>query len=141
MRQLVLIAALFLTPQAHAGPFDVLLCGPYKGVSAAAIGADTYRVSAALNRCFDAGAVQDRVMLKAAEIARDNGAIGFEILTAADTTRTDYAATGNYAGGIDVGAVTRPGGYILVHLVRDPARPHIDAADTIAAIGPRLSGH
>ncbi|MGD9979978.1 MAG: hypothetical protein AB7H66_15640 [Hyphomonadaceae bacterium] len=132
------------------------------GVQALPIGRDTYRVEAALNAYSSQSMVQDYLLLRAAETAQSNGAVGFVIHGAQDTSTTGrvvvpgqattnaYAyGAGNYAYGQATTTYTpaqaynfiRPGGMMMITLVREPVPAglqYFSASEIIAAIGPRV---
>jgi hypothetical protein len=64
------------------------------GVSAVQMTDTTFRVSARGNGFTSPTAVQDFVMLKAAETAQQHGANYFEVISAADATRNTTIVTG-----------------------------------------------
>ena len=132
------------------------------GVRAAALGGDHYRIEATLNAYSSASMVQDYLLLRAAETAQEQGAVGFVIQGAQDASRSGtivvpgqsttnaYAyGTGNYAYGQASTTYTpaqaynfvSPGGILLITLVRDPVQPglqYFNAAEIVAAISPRV---
>lgn len=76
-------------------------CGtPYQemgfagGVSAQQMTADTFRISARGNRYTNPTAVQDYLMLKAAETTTQNGGTHFIVISAADASGTSQIVTG-----------------------------------------------
>ncbi|MEQ1706883.1 MAG: hypothetical protein ABL864_00955 [Terricaulis sp.] len=148
--------------------FGLVACAtPYQesgftgGVTAAPLGGDTYRISARLNAYSDQTMVQDYLLLRAAETALAQGAIGFVILDARDNSRTGtYVAPGsstttatvNTFGNTAYGTANttytpaqaynfvHPGGILLIGLVRqhDPNLRYFNAQEISTAIGPRV---
>lgn len=132
------------------------------GVRAAALGGDVYRIEAGLNGYSSQSMVQDYLLLRAAETALANGAVGFVVLDARDTSGTGTVVipgqsttnayvygSGNYAYGsatttynpAQVYNFVRPGGILMVRLVREPIPTGIqyfNASEIVAAIGPRV---
>ncbi|RVB75029.1 MULTISPECIES: hypothetical protein [unclassified Mesorhizobium] len=85
-----------------AGALALALAGcqtPYQemgftgGVSAAPIGGDVYRISARGNGYTDSTAVQDYVLLKAAETTLQSGHTHFVILGGQDASRQEFGQT------------------------------------------------
>lgn len=130
------------------------------------MGGDTYRVNARLNVFSNQNHVQDYLLLRAAETAQANGSVGFVILSERDTTESATVVTPGTstttasaygAGNSAYGSVTTtytppiaqtfesaPGGMIMIRLVREPVPEglvFINAAETIAAISPRVRRH
>ncbi len=134
------------------------------GVSATPMGADTYRVASELNAFSGAQTVHDYLMLRAAETAQAQGAVGFQIfelrdasvrvnLTSGGTSVTTAQVTGtrNTVSGAAVTTSTgpstqeiiRPGGVMMIKLVREPVIPGLDfvrARDIIETVGRRVKG-
>jgi hypothetical protein len=138
---------LFLT--ACATSYDEMGWWGY-GVEVTAMGGDVYRVTAQLNDVSTEGMVQDFIFLRAAEIARDNGAAGFVIMDSQSHSQSGgYVSPGRvttigtvttYSPGVYVSS-EEPGGSMTIHIVREPQSDNplfIDAATTIAAISPRV---
>jgi hypothetical protein len=63
------------------------------GVEAQQIGADTYRIIARGNGYTDPETIQDYVLLKAAETTIAAGKAYFVVVSAGDTTRTEFGQT------------------------------------------------
>lgn len=151
---------LFVVLSACATPYQEN--GFQGGVRAAALGGDNYRVEANLNGYSSAGMAQDYLLLKAAETALQNGAVGFVIQSAQDTTKSStyvtpgrsYTTASAYGVGNSVygestttysasqiESIEKPGGMLFITLVRDPVPPglsFIKASEIVAAIGPRV---
>ncbi|HCK83099.1 MAG TPA: hypothetical protein DHW63_00815 [Hyphomonadaceae bacterium] len=132
------------------------------GVDAAPMGGDLYRVQARLNIFSDQARVQDFLMLRAAETAQANGAIGFVILGTQDTTEhstliipgtatttgSAYGAGNSVYGSAtttympaQVSDMSAPGGIMMIRLVRAPVPEglhYLKAAEVIAAVGSRV---
>lgn len=79
----ILLCALAVSVGACSTPYragtDGLLCrgglGEFmcSGVNASALGGDTYRIDASLNRYSSQSTLQDYLLLRAAELALENG--------------------------------------------------------------------
>jgi len=131
------------------------------GVSAAAMGNDVFRIQANLNGYSSQSMVQDYLLLRAAETALEQGAVGFVILDARDdsragqfvvpgssTTTANVTAYGNTAYGTanttyrpaQAYNFLRPGGILMIGLVRQPPsdRQYFSAQEIVSAIGPRV---
>lgn len=162
---LAMVAAASCATPYRAGSMEGFFCGGIVGelacggVTASALGGDAYRIEASLNRYSSQSTVQDYLLLRAAEVAIERGAIGFVIDGSRDTSREGLVVTGGSAwttGHVDgmgnVSATTtyspvqassfiRPGRMVVVTLVRAPAPRgvrYFDASEVIAAIGPRV---
>ncbi|MFT3723037.1 MAG: hypothetical protein QM773_05560 [Hyphomonadaceae bacterium] len=151
---------LFVVLSACATPYQEN--GFQGGVRAAPLGGDNYRVEANLNGYSSASMAQDYLLLKAAETALQNGAVGFVIQGAQDTTKSStyvtpgqsYTTASAYGTGNSVYGqstttysapqiqhVEKPGGMLLITLVRDPVPSGLsffNASEIVAAIGPRV---
>jgi hypothetical protein len=157
-----LVAALVCSLAACATPYQE--SGLSGGVRAATLGGDSYRIEAHLNAYSSQSTVQDYLLLRAAETAQQQGAVGFIILGAQDTSQSGtvvlpgqsttnaYAyGAGNYAYGQSTTTyspsqayhVVRPGGMMMIQLVRAPipqSLQYFNAGEIVTAIGPRV-GH
>lgn len=135
------------------------------GVSAVAMGGDVYRISGHLNAFSSQEQLQDFMLLRAADTAIAQGAVGFIILGYEDATRSSTLTSpgessttaqvttyGNTAYGTaqttytpaDTTTFILPGGIALIQLVRNPSagQKYLIAADIEQAIGPRVrDGH
>jgi hypothetical protein len=140
---------------ACATPYQEI--GRSGGVRAVALGGDTYRIEAHLNAYSSQSTVQDYLILRAAETAQQQGAVGFIILGAQDTSQSGtvvipgqsntnaYAyGAGNSTNGQSTTTYSPsqachlvwPGGMMLIQLVREP----VPAGLQYTAIRPRV-GH
>lgn len=131
------------------------------GVAADAMGGDVYRITALINSSNRPGDLEDFLLLRAAEAAKEQGASGFVVLGHRDETRSDTVVlpgsshtTANVTGvgGAAYGSATttyippqafeieNPGSAMLIRLVRGADRPagYVDAQVTIDAISPRV---
>lgn len=125
-----------------------------RGVVAAPLGGDVYRVEANLNQYSNSAMVQDYLLLRAAETALDAGAHGFTVVSNQDTTRQRTFVTGGRAQ-TQVNAfghitttytppnVTQrefPRGMMVISLVRGASRPegYFSAQEIERAIRPRV---
>jgi hypothetical protein len=132
------------------------------GVDAAPLGGDVYRVQARLNMFSDQSRLQDFLLMRSAETAKAQGAVGFVIVGSQDTTQHSTmivpgsATTTGSAYGVGnavYGSATTtytpaqaynvavPAGIMTIRLVREPVPDglqYINSAETIAAIEPRL---
>lgn len=121
--------------------------GALGGVTAAPISNDIYRISARGNGYTDRTMVQDYVLLKAAETATAAGAKWFSILGDQDATGVSYGQTPGqmyygrgwamYSPGQSY-QIVKPGIDTIIRLDRTRQATSIEAAQIIAAIGPRV---
>lgn len=155
----VIVSALLALVAACATPY--VEGGLMGGVNAVPMGGDVYRVQAQLNAYSDQSMVQDYLLLKAADTAVAQGAVGFVIIDSQNTSRTATIVTpgtatttanaqafGNSAYGTATTTYTpaqahtmiRPGGIMLISLVREaPANgAYFNAAQIQQAIGARV---
>ena len=121
------------------------------GVSAVPVTSDIYRVSAHGNGFTSPAQIQDYVLLKAAETARDNGAQYFAIVTSTDVSQSSTFTTpgtmqtsivGNtayttYSPGITT-PIFKPGQDVLIKILKEPTPSSFKASEIIAAIGRRV---
>jgi hypothetical protein len=115
-----IIAALVWSLAACATPYRE--SGLSGGVRAVALGGDTYRIEAYLNAYASQSTIEDCLILRAADTAQQQGAIGFII------TNVDVGGVGNYAdrqsstiySPSQAYHLVRPGGTMLIQLVREP---------------------
>jgi hypothetical protein len=157
----MLVATLLLSLAACATPYQQNNWF-FGGVSAAPMGGDVYRIQAQLNAFSDQSRVQDYILLRAAETAREQGAVGFVVLDAQNTSESgtvvipgssQTTASAYKVGNSVYGSATttyspaqahtivRPGGLVMIRLVREPAPAglqYFNAEELIAAIGPRV---
>jgi hypothetical protein len=117
------------------------------GVKAEPIMTDVYRVQARGNGFTGSAAVQDFVLLKAAETTLSAGGTHFVILNANDQTThvqlADTATTTVYGGTAFTtvnpgGTVAKPGTDMMIRVLRAPAPNAFSARDIVETIGPRL---
>jgi hypothetical protein len=166
MKHALIAAAIALsacaTPYSGPGVGDTLMGGFAGGVKAEPLAPDYYRISAKLNAFSTPEMVQDYLLLRAADEATAQGAIGFVIEGTADAskafsvttpgTATTYGSaysTGNYAYGSATTTYSpgqtsygvKPGGIMMIRLVREPVPEgvrYIKAADIEATVGARI---
>jgi hypothetical protein len=129
-----------------------------EGYAARQIADDRWRVSFAGNSVTPRATVEDYLLYRAAEIARDEGALAFEVVTRETEAITTYLGAGVGAGfGIgfhrrhfgaaalpfEARPVTRYTTFAEIRLLdaeTNTTNPDVyDAASVIAAIGPRLA--
>jgi hypothetical protein len=117
------------------------------GVKAEPIMTDVYRIQARGNGFTGSAAVQDFVLLKAAETTLAAGGTHFVILNASDQTThvqmADTATTTTYGGTSFTtvnpgGTVAKPGSDVMIKVLRAPAPNAFSARDIVQTIGPRL---
>lgn len=125
------IVAAVLALAACATPYQE--SGFAGGVRAEPMGGDVYRVTASLNAMSDQARLQDFLLLRAADTAIEHGAIGFVILGAQGNNQVVYAVNNNY-----VTPLERPGGMMMVRLVRQPEEGYLDAEQLRDTIGARV---
>lgn len=129
------------------------------GVAATPLGGNVFRVQAQLNSWSSPNMVGDYLLLRAADVAGRNNAIGFVILDSRDTsTRSTYmAAPGQYSTTVvGCGAYSftpcrvdttyrppvyysdlYPGGMMTIRLVWQPENGWYDKNQIVATIGPQ----
>lgn len=132
------------------------------GVSAAQIGPNQWRITAAGNAYTDADTISDFAMRKAAETTLEQGYEWFGIVSSEDRTRselgsfttpstTNFSASqfGNtvsgtsttYGGGTSVYSMTKPGRSMVIEMGRGQRpRGAFDAAETLRYMLPLTGG-
>ncbi|MDA9545853.1 hypothetical protein ACM43_15780 [Bradyrhizobium sp. CCBAU 45321] len=125
------------------------------GVAAQQMTADTWRIQARGNAYTNSATVQDYVLLKAAETTQAAGGTHFQIISAADASRTSTVVTpgtsnttfvGNQAvtttspGSVDT--VIRPGQDVYVRVLKLPPGPTpqgvYSATEIVQFVGSRV---
>lgn len=138
-----------------ATPYQDMVLG--QGVVAAPMGGDTYRISASVNTLNRPGDLEDFLLLRSAETARDAGLAGFVIMSQRDETRSTTAivagtinSTATVIGGTAFATTTvlpaqqvvnsQPGASIMIRLSNNPKEAGFFAsAQLLSAIGPRVA--
>lgn len=134
MKALCLLVCLALA--GCATPYQEM--GALGGVNAAQTGKNTFRISARTNAYTDPAAAQDFVLMKAAEIAQQNGATHFAIVDETDVTRTGYAVASGVAMRFrSPGQDTNVRIFSLKAGEKPPPNSYV-AEDTIRFVRPRL---
>lgn len=113
------------------------------GVEATKIADDLVQIEAKGNSHTSASRIQQFVLLKAAETAKENGYEGFEIVNSQDNSQTSVTVNnpGIYMGVPSptfVNANQRPGLIVNVRLIRDAKKAPFKADEIIRNLSPVL---
>lgn len=137
---LLLVMGACETPYQEDGP-DTLR----GGVTSRMVSEDVYEIVVHTNGFSSNGRVHDFALLRGAEIAQREGAIGFIFVSAEDLTSSErvigYGDGGRYSSAVGV-MVVRPGSAVTMQLVREPTQVLAErrvylASDILADLGPK----